>query len=371
MKHNIQETKKTFSDLENELKTDFPASINNPVKRKLEFFWDECTVEDKGLEDRIFTRVQETILGEKQKRKKKKITYGIFGAVAVAASLVLIFLGVGNTTPQENFSVLASQIAKADFYVEKTTLTLSETQILTLCEGETLKYTADGKVMCGSKEVTDKLVAGINTLDVPQGRQTKIELADGTIVSLNANSRLIFPSSFDSKQREVKVVGEAFFEVAKNAEQPFIVNLNDSKVRVLGTSFNVLAPKDASKQSVVLVEGKVLIQDNENLNIVMSPNERVELIEDCFTLKEDVDVRNYVSWKDGYWTLTGETLIEILSNLEVYYNCELQYNEELANIKLYGKLLIGENIDRVLRSIDLITPLNINTNNNEIYISRR
>lgn len=104
---------------------------------------------------------------------------------------------------------------------------------------------------------TAQPTAAYNTLLVPYGRRSKVQLEDGTVVQLNAGSRLVYPSSFDKNKREVFLEGEAFFEVAPNAGAPFFVYTSNMETEVLGTSFNISAYKDDTRKSIVLVTGSV------------------------------------------------------------------------------------------------------------------
>lgn len=374
MKNNKNKTQINFSELEDELEDNLLRDCSEEQNKKLAFFWDHCNVDKKQfmISKRISSRVQSTISKEKSKSlSKKRYIQTFIGVAALAASVILAFLGVSKLTTEEPFSVLANKVAQADFWSNQTSLLLSDNNIITITDTSTIKFNTDGELILDGEKAATTAKAGVNTLYVPTGKRSRIELADGSNVWVNANSKLIFPSKFKNKQREVKLVGEAFFDVTKNQEAPFIVNMNESKVKVLGTSFNISSPKGAALESIVLLEGKVVIEDANHMDVVMKPNEKVELVNNKYHLKEQVDARQYVSWKDGFWLLKGDSLDKILDKLEDYYGCKLQYKSDLSEIKLYGKLLIGSDIESVLKSINQITPLNFNTINDEIYISKR
>ena len=122
-----------------------------------------------------------------------------------------------------------------------------------------------------------------------------MELADGTRVWLNAESRLRYPVAFTGKERKVEMEGEVYFEVAKNKEKPFIVTVNGVDIRVLGTSFNVSAYQE--EVVATLVEGKVQLKKG-NEQVILSPNQQAIWSDDEFRVKQ-VDARNYVLWKEG------------------------------------------------------------------------
>lgn len=123
-----------------------------------------------------------------------------------------------------------------------------------------------------SHQLQDDLQAQTNTLYVPAGQRACITLQDGTIVWLNAQSTLIYPSHFYGKERTVSITGEAFFEVSKDKEKPFIVTAQDAKIRVLGTKFNVYSYPDTKQIKTSLIEGAVQVFYKSN-QVILRPNE--------------------------------------------------------------------------------------------------
>lgn len=127
-------------------------------------------------------------------------------------------------------------------------------------EGGTRILTSDNRVKYSGKDslAGQSTEVKYNTLIVPRGGEFSLELADGTRVWLNAESRLRYPVAFTGKERKVEMEGEVYFEVAKNKEKPFIVTVNGVDIRVLGTSFNVSAYQE--EVVATLVEGKVQLK---------------------------------------------------------------------------------------------------------------
>lgn len=123
-----------------------------------------------------------------------------------------------------------------------------------------------------SHQLQDDLQAQTNTLYVPAGQRACITLQDGTIVWLNAQSTLIYPSHFYGKERIVSITGEAFFEVSKDKEKPFIVTAQDAKIRVLGTKFNVYSYPDTKQIKTSLIEGAVQVF-YKSKQVILRPNE--------------------------------------------------------------------------------------------------
>lgn len=156
----------------------------------------------------------------------------------------------------------------------------------------------------------------------PMGSVTRLTLSDGTIVDLNAGSTLSYPLAFTEDHRSVTLTGEAYFEVAKNTKQPFIVETGQMKVQVLGTHFNVKSYQEDNRLTTTLVEGSVSVSvENPDAPaskpIILKPNQQITLDR---TTREvniaEVDAGLYSSWKDGECYFENEKLKDIVKILE-------------------------------------------------------
>ncbi|MBO9730635.1 MAG: FecR domain-containing protein [Chitinophaga sp.] len=164
-----------------------------------------------------------------------------------------------------------------------------------------------------------------NILDVPRGHQAKLVLADGTQVWVNADSRLEYPAAFNGSTREVKITGEAYFEVAEKATQPFIVKAGDMQVKVLGTAFNV----NTYDQQIhtTLAAGKVSTSV-QNQALILLPGEQATYSATVPVLKKQrVDTRVYTAWKDGDIYFEEATLKEIVHSLEREYDYTIHFDD--------------------------------------------
>jgi transmembrane sensor len=210
----------------------------------------------------------------------------------------------------------------------------------------------------------------LNTLVVPYGRRSKIELPDGTKAWLNSGSILQFPSTFSGDKREVMLSGEMYIEVKKQ-EVPFVVKTTDFSVKVLGTKFNVSA-YEKQQQSVVLVEGSVGVRsDHVEETCMLSPNEiaLLDTVSASFR-KEKTDALEYISWVKGYIVLHKTPLINVMNYLERYYNVDFEYIEtpRIQSMTCDGKLYLSESFDNVMRAIGILTDTEYSKENNSIYI---
>ena len=184
-------------------------------------------------------------------------------------------------------------------------------------------------------------------LVVPKGKRAHLQLSDGTRVWINSASVLRFPSAFGDT-RDVFVEGEAYFEVAKDANRPFIVHTDHFATRVLGTSFDVTtAPRADGSSAVVLVEGSVAIDVANGESVTLNPSERFSMKDGSYSVYE-VDPYKYISWKDGLLFFTSNTLFEVLQKVAAFYKIEITCSGEIGSRKCTGKLILFDDLDGTL-----------------------
>lgn len=278
------------------------------------------------------------------------------------AAVILLFVSMGifwfvNEEKQEVENVAVTKIEHGSMkaqlvlangrrvdLVPETNLQLEEeggTRILTL--DNMVKYSGMDSLVGQSTEVK------YNTLIVPRGGEFSLELADGTRVWLNTESKLRYPVAFTGEERRVEMDGEVYFEVAKNREKPFVVTVNGVDIRVLGTSFNV----SAYQEDVVttLVTGKVQLKKGDE-QLVLLPNQQAIWSDDKFKVKQ-VDARNYVLWKEGIFYFEDVDLETILDDMARWYNVNIFYvNPTLKKMKFSVEIKCYEDINEILRRIE-------------------
>ncbi|MDD2798835.1 MAG: FecR domain-containing protein [Bacteroidales bacterium] len=189
---------------------------------------------------------------------------------------------------------------------------------------------------------------------IANGCKTTITLSDGTVVALNSGSTIQYPSHFNSNSREVKLVGEAYFEVAKDAKHPFVVHAQDMHVRVLGTHFNVKAYPEEDKITTTLLEGSVRVtkgRATSNLNSqLLVPNEQLIYNKTNSRMEiRKVDANLYASWKDNQYYFENERFSTIAKELERGYNMKIIINTaSLRNETFSGTFEKKESFYRIL-----------------------
>lgn len=211
-----------------------------------------------------------------------------------------------------------------------------------------------------------------NVLRIPKGGEFKLQLADGTRVYLNSATDLRYPVAFTGPERRVYLKGEAYFEVAKDVEHPFIVVTDDVQVRVYGTSFNVNT-LGADGVRTVLVEGKVGIRGQDlDREYVLKPNELAFYDRNSRDMKiETVDPDLYTLWRKGIFVFERETLENIMNTLSLWYNMEVFFQSESAKqLHFSGHMKRYEQIEDILHAITDATGVVFTINDRTVCVSR-
>ncbi len=283
------------------------------------------------------------------------ITWSKYAAVIV----LFVSIGIFGLVNEEKQEVENGTVAQIEHGSMKAQLVLAngkkvdlrpETSLQLEEVGGTRILTSDNRIKYSGKDSLAGQSAEVkyNTLIVPRGGEFSLELADGTRVWLNAESRLRYPVAFTGKERKVEMEGEVYFEVAKNKEKPFIVTVNGVDIRVLGTSFNVSAYQE--EVVTTLVEGKVQLKKG-NEQVILSPNQQAIWSDDEFRVKQ-VDARNYVLWKEGIFYFEDVDLETILDDMARWYNVNVFYmNPVLKEMKFSVEIRRYGDINEILRRI--------------------
>ncbi|MEK7718699.1 MAG: FecR domain-containing protein [Bacteroidota bacterium] len=200
-----------------------------------------------------------------------------------------------------------------------------------------------------------------NQLIIPFGNRSKVTLSDNTIVWLNAGSRLIYPSRFTGERREVLLFGEAYFEVAKNAEMPFVVKTTSIEVKVLGTEFNVSAYPDDNVVQTVLKNGSVSIRRNHGnifeKELVLTPNQMALFDKTTQDSKiYTVDANDYTIWTKGLLSFDDLEMCRVLKSLERYYNIQIRYADPMVGSqRISGKLDLNKSLNEVFEYMSKVS----------------
>lgn len=194
----------------------------------------------------------------------------------------------------------------------------------------------------------------MQTVSIPYGAKTKLQLPDGSQVWLNSGSTLSYPINFTGN-RQVSLKGEAFFEV-RPQKNPFIVSTAYGKVEVLGTGFDVLAYPESGLVTT-LVHGSVRISTPEDeKKLILVAGEQAELFGNDF-VKQSVDTELFTSWKDGRLMLRRESFPNLMSRLERWFNVKIEFSPDDFKGLWYTGTIENETIAEVMDMISAAAPV--------------
>lgn len=195
--------------------------------------------------------------------------------------------------------------------------------------------------------------SGVHTLSTPRGGQFKLELPDGTKIWMNAESTLRFAGDFGDNTRDIICEGEVYFEVAQKMIDgklmPFTVSTKGQHLTVLGTTFNVNSYTE--KIITTLVEGSVSLTDRRHQSVRLARAQQ-SVYSDGFAV-QDVDPIYATAWKNGDFAFQKSTISEVMQHIERWYDVQVKYEGDFANDKFSGTLSRYEDIDKLLKTMEL------------------
>jgi ferric-dicitrate binding protein FerR (iron transport regulator) len=216
----------------------------------------------------------------------------------------------------------------------------------------------------------EALSSKYNTIKTPYGKQLELVLSDGTRVHLNAGTTFRYPISFPKKgQRQVYLEGEAYFEVAKNKSQRFLVTSDSLNIAVFGTQFNVSAFKDDPFAKVVLVEGSVGLTQTENEPVMLLPNEMGAVLKKQRQIAvTKVNTELYTAWRKGYLIFRNASFDNIMRRLERQFNIEITNNDKSLGQEQFDASFNNIPIDSILHFFNDAHKIDFRIEDNKVFI---
>lgn len=296
--------------------------------------------------------------------------------VTAVAAAVLIFLFAGlfylylkrNQQIPQPTQVLTKQF-KNDAMPgsNKATLTLSNGSRIVLNDvkngvvakqgGVTVIKTNNGQVINKASNNTlagNEMPAGYNTITTPRGGVYQVVLPDGSKVWLNAASSLKYPTEFTGKERNVALIGEAYFEVTKNAAKPFRVTSAGQTVEVLGTHFNINAYNDEKQVKTTLLEGSVKISYHQTFAL-LKPGEQAKIVlgtDSKIAISNNIDTDEAVAWRDGYFQFNHADIQAVMRELSRWYDVDVKYDGAVSSREFGGAIQRNLKLSQVLRILE-------------------
>jgi ferric-dicitrate binding protein FerR (iron transport regulator) len=344
------------------------------------------TVENMDVSDSTLTAAdQELILSAlleniRPPRTKPLLFRYRWTAAAAVALLVLtgsaFFIWQSQKRTAAPVKVAAHTLPDAKPGTNKALLTLADGAVVELDSTRTASIPAQGNAsvlarpgqLVYNKTATQgPAPVSYNILRTPKGGQYQLVLPDGTQVWLNAASSLRFPTQFTATTRSVELTGEAYFEVAGNAAQPFHVKVTGMDITVLGTSFNIMAYTDEHTIKTTLLEGAVKVAKGKEERL-LKPGQQSQL-EPGNSIKviNDADIELAVAWKNGFTSFRSADIRTIMRQVMRWYNIEVEYEGEIPQRVFTGDIPRDARLSELLQLLE-VSKIHFKMNNDRLVV---
>lgn len=313
----------------------------------------------------------------KPARKVWMAAAALLGAILLAGGGMYLFRN--NSTPPPKGTLATAPQQEIAPGTDNAVLTLADGSTITLdstnagslsIQGNTnVIQQAGGKLTYRPQGAASSQIIQYNTLTTPRGGKYQLTLPDGTTVLLNAASSLRFPVAFPGKTREVVLNGEAYFEVAENAAQPFRVKLQEpgEVIEVLGTSFNVMAYRDEPAVKTTLVTGKVKVTSNGRAAL-LAPGEQAVMAADIKVQKASIE--EALAWKNNEFYFSNTNIYSVMRQISRWYDVDVKFEDSLQ-VYLNGNIRKNVNASQVFKMLELTGEVRFSTNGKEVTVSAR
>ncbi|MDE6609870.1 MAG: FecR domain-containing protein [Muribaculaceae bacterium] len=338
------------------------TDIDNVVRRLVDYVNSNEVRVDPDDVMRSWFGVSRAVRVNRRRRVYRRVAL----LLTASAAMIVLFVGFPFLRP----SAVDSADSIKDYAMQNLPMSDSDNDniVLMISDNERIDvekeeaeivYTAQGDLTVNSDTVSakpksvDAVAAPVySQLIVPKGRRSQLLLSDGTRVWVNSGTRVVYPQEFAADRREVIVEGEAYLEVASDVARPFTVITRDFNVCVTGTSFNVSAYPMEPEASVVLVGGRVTVDNGKGEHVALVPGQYLAVDSaGVFGTPVDVDVAPYVSWIHNMLIYSNEPLAEVFKKLELYYGCRFAVDPIVSEMRVSGKLDLKKSLDEVISVI--------------------
>jgi len=322
-----------------------------------------------------------------QEDKPKVIKFYQRRFVQVAAAILVFFIA-GLVVFNNRKGITGSKIAKNNKPAaivpgsNKAILTVSDGKTIVLDAaanglvartgaGEVLK-TQRGQLVYKDKASNNSAAAvanvEYNTLTTPRGGEYQLVLPDGTKVWLDAASSITYPVAFTGNSRRVKLTGQGYFEVAKNKEKPFYVDVNQSEIKVLGTHFNISAYDDDGRNTTTLLEGSVQVTNNNKV-AMLKPGQQAIIVKGSDNIAvSEADIEGAMAWKNGYFIFNDDDIRGIMRKVSRWYDVDVDFQRDFSDQHFGGTFYRSKSINELLDHFQKVGNLHFKVSGRRIVV---
>ncbi len=354
------------------------SDLEDDIKQLMEEAWNSFSPHHKIFSEKTSEEMLSRILDKKERNERPFFTTALSFLRKPAAAAIILAVAAGSmlfyyTRPGNSLASVSPEVtapsASPDILPgsNKAFLTLSDGRNIILDHASPGLLTTQGGTRV-IKEEGDRLayettsqeeeaVSGSNTLRTPRGGQYHLILPDGTKAWLNAASSIVYPVRFTGSQRQVRIEGEVYFEVAKqlkgNSRVPFIVNAGDVSVEVLGTQFNINAYSDEVAIKTTLLEGAVKVTTPGSSSLLNPGHEARVAAKSAEILISKANTDQAVAWKNGYFQFQQAGLQEIMRQLSKWYDIDVVYEGKPSQKAFTGEIPRSATLLQVLEILEI------------------
>ena len=314
------------------------------------------------------------------KRKRNVRVRRVRRIVSIAAGVVLPLLAVvlwyGTRERIEDVSEQVASVIRHGGVKAELVLADGTTRILGSEVTDSLLVQQGANIVVQNQGVSYRVDSSVveeryNTLRVPRGGEYSITLSDGTIVYLNSESELRYPVNFVGRDRRVYLSGEAYFDVVQDEVHPFIVDMGNSSVRVLGTSFDVRAYADEDEVLTTLVQGSVKFSAGKEF-VTLEPGKQAVLGKSGSIETREVDTYLYTAWKEGVFAFKRQRLEEIMKVVARWYDVNIFWeNVSQKEVTFTGKMKRYDDFSKVVEVLEMTGNTEFVIKENNIFIREK
>ena len=332
----------------------YKTNIENTKRKFIDYFRMQ---EEEPSQDEMVDLWNKIKLGVDRKKRMRRQRHFLMVTATAAALIGFIWLGFNLHYQNDklDISVVATKMLDESVDGDEIRLVVSGNEEFHVKKGATVAYTQEGDISIDEEKVSKNVAEDLyDQLIVPKGKFTRLILADGSSLYVNAGTKVIYPKHFEKNKREIFVDGEVYIDVKRDETAPFYVKTAQFDVQVLGTAFDVKAYSNISENAeVVLVRGKVNIKSKSGKEMILTPDNKATILSDGVIERIPVNAEEYVLWTKGILSLNDEELKVILGRLSRYYGVDINCNEDISRIKIAGKIDLECGIEEALERISV------------------
>ncbi|MBO9731522.1 MAG: FecR domain-containing protein [Chitinophaga sp.] len=297
--------------------------------------------------------------------KRAAIAAGILGAISIAGYKLY------NKSSADHMPMASSHPAPAKN--QHARLVLGDNSVIDLEKDDTSTLAVQTGVSINrqgnllSYNSTHSIHPTVNTIYTNKGGTYQVILPDGTKAWLNAASSIRFPTAFTDSTREVTIQGEVYFEIAAQANQPFIVKTNTMKIAVLGTHFNVMAYEEENNICTSLLEGAVNILSGTSVKRLLPGQQALVNREHAGISISNADVNNAIAWKEGRFEFNGN-IQAIMRELARWYDIQVVYEGSVTDRAFAASFSRQEGLPEILQQLELTGSIHFNIAGNTVTV---